>query len=263
MSTDTEKLEEAAKSFSFKAAIAVTAFMALVGIYIYLIKGLAYLDVWMLPYAALYIGAAVGMFFVIRTFNPALLGVCIVLAVLALTLSLTKIGWAKAYYENPEPFTFDAYIDKYPSWEEHILSPLLGKPDWVGFEKDCARPVLNKKEPGANCTTMAAIQNQYRIDSKKALDDYIARMRHTVSMVNKRGSMNAAQYKNCILSKECAEIPILPEGAPDTIKPDDQNFARVSKAFWDLAEAKPLSPEVCDYSILCRVLVATGAVKFE
>jgi hypothetical protein len=264
MNEDIRKLEEANLDFSLKLAIGFGILMGLLGVYFYFIKGLASLDFTLLPYVIVYAGLSVVAFFSFKNEKAKEGAVIGGVALLVLILSVIKISWQNKQFERQEPFIFYEHVEKFPTWEGYLLAPVLKSPNWLLFAKECGYPVIQKKPFNTACASMASIQGRYNINAMQEINDYHGRMQRTAMTIEKRGSMNGVAYRECILKKECAEIPLLPNDVnPDEIQPGDDRYNHISRPYWDLVEKKPLTPELCDYITLCRVLRQTGAMTFD
>ncbi len=261
---ESDRLQEANEQLGGRMGLGLFAVFVTIGVFVFFVYGFAYLEFSSLPYMLAYAALCAAFYFSLKNFQILrVLGIT-VLAALVMLLAVTKINFQKAYYENDTPFMFLAYIENYPSWEGSLLSSVTGQPNWVKFAKECGEPVQKGLTFRDDCRTYLGIEKRYNIDMNKEVEEYLARMRHTASLVQKRGSLTAPQYKNCIYKRECAEIPIMQkEVKPSDIDPQDQQFLYITKAYWDLVEAKPLSPEICSFMTLCQVLRTTGAIRFE
>lgn len=264
MSYEQDRLKEANEALNKNISLVLAGVFALIGVAVFFFYGFAYVELSTLPYMLVYVGACALVYFSLKTFNILRVLVMTVVAGLILTVSLMKINWQKSYYESKEPFMFLAHIDDYPSWEENMIAPLTGAPNWVKFASECGKPAQEGEGYREDCKSLVTIKRRYNLDMNAELDEYLARMRHTASLVQRRGSLTAPQYTNCIYKRECAEIPVLPQDVkPEDIDPENQQHVYITKAYWDLVEGKPLSPEICSFITLCKVLRTTGAISFE
>lgn len=261
---ESDKLQEANDELNGKIGLGLFAVFVTIGVYVFFVYGFAYLEASFIPYMIAYAVLCVLLYLSLEGFQVLrILGIT-GLAALVMMVSVTKINWQKSYYESEEPFMFMAHIDEYPSWEMNLISSFTGKENWVKFARECGDPARLGFSFREECRSYAGIQQRYNINMNVEVEEYLARMRHTASLIQKRGSLTGPQYKNCIYKGECAEIPLLEkEVKPEDINPEDQQFLYITQAYWDLVEAKPLTPEVCSFMTLCQVLRTTGAIRFE
>lgn len=264
MNDDVKKLKEASLDFSLKVAIATTGLLFVCGIYFYFIRGLASIDLTLLPYMAIFTALTFFTFMAFKdeSFNKGVLFTLLAFVVLA--LSAVKISWQNKQFSMKEPFIFYAHVEEFPSWEAYLLNPFTKQPNWLLFAKECGYPVLRGETFDAACTSLNSIENRYHFDAFQIVKDYHSLMQRTAALIEKRGTMNGEAYRTCVLKKECAQIPLLPTDVnPDEIAAGDDTYNHISRPYWDLVENKPLTPELCDFFPLCRVLRKTGAMKFE
>lgn len=264
--TDEEdkKLEALNQGFNDNLAMWGTACLGFFGVWFFGVFALAYIGLTFVPYIVVYVAAMGGLYFAFKKFKILHIIGLLFLICLTLLLSSVKLNWKKNYYESDAPFLLQAHIESVPAWEAHLLSPVLGVPDWFRFNEECAEPAINRQSVRSDCQNLAAINARYNLDMKKELDDYLFRMRHTAGLIKKQGSLTALQYKACVQKRECAEIPMLPaDVTEETIDPENEEHLRISRVFWDLVDDRPLNEAICDYMTLCQVLKQTGAVSFE
>ena len=69
-------------------------------------------------------------------------------------------------------------------------------------------------------------------------------------------------YEACIHAGDCAPVPLLPASADSAQVATGSAYLETRKAFWQLTENSPLTPEICSFIPVCKALRQSGAVKF-
>ncbi len=263
MNTEELKIRKAREDFNFKLATGLTTFMGFLGVFFFFIKGLAFIDAFMLIYILFYGFSVGGIFLFTKKSKIPQVVISFVVAMIMIAVVNVKIGWSNDYYSRTEPFIFSDHIDEYPTWERQFMISMTGQPDWVNFAKGCADSGAKGKRLADVCADKKLIRKKYNINIDEELNAYLKRMQYTVVLINKYGEMPKRKYISCIKKRDCAEIPLLsnPEEYPEEIEPTEGQAAAISRAYWALVEKSPLTPELCEYITLCKVMRKTGAVQ--
>lgn len=194
----------------------------------------------------------------------AILG--ILLATMLLYASLAKVKWNESYLQGlttANAFVLEDYIDEYPSLEEHFFSRTMNKKDWIRFAEVCVTPALAQRPVPGICRDARAIRDTFRIDVKREIDSFLARMQLTAKEVESARIRSGSQYQQCIAEKRCAPIPLLPENVDaDSLVNDSVQHLVVRQGFWDLVEERGLTNNVCQAMVLCRAMLQTGLLNF-
>lgn len=198
-----------------------------------------------------------GLFYVcFRSWRVGLSGICVFTMIFLLGFGVQKFNWRKEYVESRTAFFLEEYITEYPSLEQHIMVSYFSGEDWVGFSRNCAEPAMQGQKIPGDCASAELIQKNYGIDVKKVVKDYFGKMKKTAQKIEKGQMKTAKQYQDCVADKSCAIVPMLPKGVdPEEIDPNSGDFIDVRKAFWSVVNDKDVTPEVCEYIKLCKVLV--------
>lgn len=256
---ETEKQEEFSATRAMVAPIA-TLGLGCVGFYMFA-KDWAYFENGQTGLIACFLAGLVGSFFAFsrKKFFFAVLAVALCGA--ALFASQKKYEWRRDYLEkgaSGNPFVLEPYITAYPPYEEYLLASWLGKPDWVRFAQDCIEP---ENEPEKVCSSISAILQKYNIDVTATLNAYRNKMAQTAQKIVDGKITKKIDYMNCLSSKQCAEVPLLPPDVDaDMIDPESDDFLQIRKPFWQLVNDKTITPEICAWISLCRSLGKTGAL---
>ncbi len=268
MSDDFDDLAVApseATNKSFTAAI-VAGLVGAIGLFFF-VKDWAYFEAGQMLLIVVFIVLAAGVFFSLRSVRTGTAILLIMLAIVTIFFSQQKYAWRKAYMlsaKSGNPFIFEPYIDSYPSYEQYILAPILKRPDWVRYERECAEPLAQDLKPPASCKSLTQIKAVYNIDMNKVMQDYRARMSQTAKRVQKGQIKKKNQYQACIATKQCAEIPLLPPDVDaDKIDPNSTDYLEVRRPFWQLINNNDISPEICNFMTLCRILLQSGAMDYN
>ncbi len=252
------------EEFSAARAMTVpvaTLILGCVGFYMFA-KDWAYFEDGQMGLIACFLAGMVGVFYALTRRRAMLALVMLALCVGTIFASQKKYEWRKAYLEKRaagEPFVLEPYISAYPPYEEYLLAPWLGTPDWVRFARDCIEPDdITVKA----CTSLSAIRQRYNIDVMAVLNAYRAKMARTAQKVVDGKITKKIDYTNCLSSKQCAEIPLLPpEVSADQINTESDDYIQIRKPFWQLVNDKTITPEICAWIGLCRALGKTGAIN--
>lgn len=121
------------------------------------------------------------------------------------------------------------------------------------FVKACVEPVLaGKDDVGAACRSAQAIADTYNVDIKAHIEARHALMKATARRIAGGELLKPQDYKACIASGQCAEVPLLPHNVDPEKMTAEQRLA--SEAFWDLAEQDRMTRRVCDLIPECRAM---------
>ncbi len=136
--------------------------------------------------------------------------------------------------------------------ESSVLEPFL---------KACVEPVLaGKNDVGPACRSPQAITDTYNIDIKGHIDARHALMKTTARRIADGELLKPQDYKACIASDQCAEVPLLPADVdPEKMTPEQR---LTSEIFWDLVEQDRMTKPVCDLIAECQVMVKLNVIDY-
>ncbi len=127
----------------------------------------------------------------------------------------------------------------------------------AAFVKTCVMP----DEPtDARCKNKADILAAWDVDIDALIEQRRVLMVSTVKrMVN--GELRRHHlYENCIQQGDCAPVPLLPDNVDAASIASGNAYLTTRKAFWQLAENSPLTPEICQFMDICRAMQAAGVI---
>lgn len=182
-----------------------------------------------------------------------------------ITYSTQKFEWRKDYIQSAERgkfFALEAYIDKYPTFEEHTFSSFMDTPKWVEFSKECYEPLLGDStiaDLSNKCRNETTIRENYNVNVSDMINDYYRRMANTAKQIEKQRFKTKVQFENCIQTKKCAMIPLLPEGAE--VDATSNDYIDIRDQFWSLINDKTMSATNCNFFDLCRVMTKAGIYR--
>lgn len=262
-----DSLDEEKKGYSAARALlapVATLVAGLAGFYMFA-KDWSYFESGQSGLIACFIAGLVGLFFSLARNKMALAVLAALLCAGTIVASQKKYEWRRDYLEKSRagtPFVFEPYIVHYPPYEEYLLAPWMGTPDWVRFARACADPVQSGDTPAKACSDLAAIRQTYHIDAMGAVNTYRLKMAQTAQKIADGKITKKIDYLNCLSSKQCAEVPLLPpEVDADMIDPGSDDYLQIRRPFWQLINDKSITPEICGYISLCRILDKTGALE--
>lgn len=210
-----------------------------------------------------YVASCFILFFAVRLWNIPLFVIAVLVLGGVQTYSQLKFSWRENYIESAKagkPFALEEYIDKYPTYEEHVFR-ILKAPDWVRFNEDCVQPALAASPVKSQCATLESINDTYNLDVKRTMVSHYARMRSTAKQIQAGKLSKRSAYVTCLAAKTCATIPLLPKNVDaNKVDPTSRDYIEVRTAFWSLINDKRMSSEVCNLNPLCKSLVAMNAV---
>lgn len=180
-----------------------------------------------------------------------------------LGFSTAKFDWRRSYIQESlsTPFPYEAYIDRYPTLEEHIMAQFGLRPNWVGFKEMC-HDALKKGNPiPGECRTLAGIKENFGIDMRHILRGHFRKMKKTADLIYKKRLVRKQQLENCLRKKECALVPMLPPDVDASqITEDSREHLQIRRTFWEIIDNKTMTPKVCLFNDLCRDLGEMGAL---
>jgi len=243
------------------SSLIVSIMLLLSGLYVFF-KDSAYMEpnhYWLL---LAYIAFNIAFYFFFKLWRVALATISLFTMMFVLIIIVQKYEWRKDYVNASVPFFLEEHITDYPTFEQHLYTSYFGGEDWIGFSRDCAEPSLLNKPTPLECRSFSMIQATYGLDLKNEAKLYFRKMQSTAKKIE-RGSMKTAQqYRVCVQSKGCAEIPMLPKGvSAENIDPNSNAYIEVRKAYWDLIDKKEITPAVCNFMKLCKVMLKLELVK--
>lgn len=246
-------------------ASVVLAVFLLIGVFAYLGR-YAYAENGHNWYLFFYVLACMALFLGIRRFNIPLIVMSLLLAFGIQGFANQKFNWRQSYVSDAiagQHFALQEFIETYPSYEQYVFR-FLGEPDWVRLNRDCIQPALNDAPVGPHCTSTDSIFNYYNIDLIREMSGYAHRMRTTAKLLEDGKLTRRHEYINCIESKRCATIPLLPRGVDaEQIDPMSQDYLDIRQAFWSLINDKRLSPEACTLTPMCQAMVKLNLVQIN
>ncbi len=129
------------------------------------------------------------------------------------------------------------------------------------FLTACVEPVLaGKDDVGAACRSTQAITDTYNINIKDHIDARHALMKTTARRIADGELLKPQDYKACIVSDQCAEVPLLPANVDPEKMTAEQRLA--SEAFWDLVEQDRMTKPVCDLIPECQVMAKLKVIDY-
>jgi len=221
--------------------------------------------------ALIFVLMCVALFFALRLAKGALSIVSLIFIIGLLIYSGQKFDWRESYVTAAQAghhFALDAYIDSYPTFEQHNFAGLLGEPQWVNFSKTCYEPLLKaedisraRKNLDRKCKTAATIREAYNVDIADMVNNYYRRMTTTARQIERERFRTKEQFAKCIQDKRCAMIPLLPEGVQ--VSANSRDFLEIRNQFWSLINDKTISAANCDFFDFCRVMRAADLYKIR
>lgn len=244
-------------------AIATTLLLFIIGGFIFL-KDVVYYEREQLYYISLYTALALLSFVLMARQKFILFGVVVAVMAGILGFSTLKYDWRKNFITatdyGQKPILLER-IDRYPSFEAHLISRFQKEPNWIGFTNDCLTPALSGQTIETTCLNSAVVMSEYGIDIDAEIEDQYQRMSYTVQQIERGRIKNDRQYRGCVASKRCAPVPLLPQGVKaDEIDPRSEDHLEVRQLFWQIAAGGELSREVCVFNQLCNAVMKAGIV---
>jgi hypothetical protein len=174
-----------------------------------------------------------------------------------------KFDWRKDYVEG-EPFILESYMSEYPTMEQNTFGGLLGEKRWVQFADDCVKPSMGGVAPPPTCRSKQNIIDEYNIDPTDLINNRFKIMKRTAQRIEDGELKTKRAYQQCLMNKTCAIIPLLPANVdPEKIDQQSEDYIETRRMFWSLINDTQISPEICEYIDLCRVLRNSGVVPIE
>jgi len=208
----------------------------------------------------IYLGLCLVIAFKEAHFLGNLTVLSVILAVGVLGYSHQKFEWRKNYViqsQSGNHFVLDHYIEHYPAYENYLFRSVSGQSNYIDFANDCYKPALNKQQVGSDCRSVNLIKSRYNIDINMMIDAHYKLMQKTAKLFEQNRITNKTQYAKCIADKRCAIIPLLPTNTNiDDIEKDKDAYIDIRRQFWSLLDKdnKFITPEICDFMDLCRVM---------
>lgn len=190
-----------------------------------------------------------------------------IMMVTTLVYSWMKFDWRADYIKNAKngnAFILETYIDDYPTFEDHYFPILSDKPQWVHFANDCYKPATKSQDMAQTCRSTSLIQTNYNINLDRVIRNHFRKMKTTAEMLQQGQLLNKEQYRRCLTTKRCAIIPLLPADAEGKeIDASSDDYIQIRRQFWSLVNDKEISPEICEFIDLCRVMRDQNVVPIE
>lgn len=237
------------------ASLAVSALLIIGGIYTFLQNG-SYMEKNHGWFMLAYFSFCAAFYFTFKAWKLFLAVPSFILALACLGIIVQKFEWRKDYVDAPTPFFLEEYITEYPAYEDYIKSKFLDEANWVDFSRDCAEPAVLGQPAIPECSSISMVQTNYGINLRNEVNAHFRKMQNTARRVERGQMKTARQYMQCVQSKSCAEIPMLPPGVKaDEIAENSNKHMDIRKAYWQLIDEKKVTPEVCDFMKLCKVML--------
>jgi len=114
------------------------------------------------------------------------------------------------------------------------------------------------------CTSSEQIMVTYNIDIINAMRLHTGKMQRTAKMLEQGKLTKRSEYLQCIATKSCVSIPLLPKGVDaDKLDPTSKDFIDIRQAFWSLVKDKKMSKETCGVTPICKALVSMRVINPE
>ena len=249
------------------SSVLISIFVLLVGV-TYLLGQWQYYEEGQGILLGIYALASFALFFALRFARWGQIISAIILISLILFYASVKFDWRKEYVDNANsgrPFIMENYIDEYPTLEEHTFGFLWSEPQWVNFTDDCITPILSGARTATpECRSNQTILENYNIDITQIIEKHFMKMKRTAQRIESGDMKTKNDYQRCLTNKSCAIIPLLPANVdPTTIDQQSTDYLLTRKMFWSLVNDTKMSPEICEYIDICRVLRDTGVIPIE
>jgi hypothetical protein len=127
----------------------------------------------------------------------------------------------------------------------------------AGFVRAC---VLPDEPTDERCRSKSAIKAAWDIDIDQMIEQRRVLMVSTVRRMVSGELIKRDVYQNCIIAGECAPVPMLPDHIDSAALASTTAYLDTRKAFWQLADDSPLTPEICTFMDICRAMRAAGVV---
>lgn len=130
----------------------------------------------------------------------------------------------------------------------------------VAFIRAC---VLPDDPTDVDCRAKSAIKDKWDIDIDQMIEQRRVLMVATVRRMINGELLKRDVYESCIAVRECAPVPLLPDYVDSAALASTHAYLDTRKAFWQLAEDSPLTPEICTFMDICRAMRAAGVVTIQ
>lgn len=198
------------------------------------------------------------LFFAVRFIKVMQILAAFLLLGLIIFYANQKFDWREEYISNAmkgDHFILQEYIDQYPTMEEYNFGWLWSEPRWVHFARECVEPGMNKRNVEPACRSAGGILEEYHIDIQSVINQQFKKMQSTAQKIERGQLKDKRQYQNCLDQKQCAFIPLLPANVdPEQVKRESEDYLVIRQTFWSLVNDREISPNVCEYMLLCRVM---------
>jgi hypothetical protein len=246
-----------------KIALLGTLGLLTIGLYVFY-SGSAYLEPGQSIFLTLFLVTCCCFYVLMRSQTITFSSAAAFIALFFVFIMYSKSEWRQSYIEamnSQKGFYLDEYMDKYPTWEQQIWIRLSGGPNWVDFNNECALPYLRGRDVKTKCVSFTVIEKEYGLDMKSELQDHFQKMKKTAQRIEKGQIKNVRQYRNCILDKSCALVPMLPKGVEtDKLDNNSPQYGNIRKAFWSIINDQNITPEVCEFMRLCDLLIDLNVI---
>ena len=127
----------------------------------------------------------------------------------------------------------------------------------AAFVRAC---ILPDEPTDPRCRSKADIKTAWEIDIDQLIEQRRALMVSTVRRMVSGELTKRDIYESCIIAGECAPVPLLPDHIDAAAIASSTDYLDTRKAFWQLAEDSPLTPEICNFMDICRAMRTAGVV---
>jgi hypothetical protein len=127
----------------------------------------------------------------------------------------------------------------------------------AAFIRACVMP---DELTDSRCRNKADIKAAWGVDIDQMIEQRRVLMVATVRLMVGGTMTKRDVYESCIAAGQCAPVPTLPDHVDAAAIASTTDYLETRKAFWQLAEDSPLTPEICNFMDICRAMRAAGVV---
>ena len=243
-----------------RSAIIVSAVFLIGGLYMFF-SNAEYIEDGHNRLMLIYSGLCLVFFWLFKKWKLVPLVLCVFVMVTIMVFVMQKFEWRKNYVEASSPFFLEEYITDYPTLEDYLIASYRGGENWIAFSKNCAEPAMLGKRAPSDCSSLQSVKDNYGIDLKKAAFSQFKKMQSTAKRIETGKFKTSTQYKNCVETKSCAEIPMLPNGVDaQKIAKQENAYVEIRRAYWALIDERKITAPVCEFMKLCRIMIKLDIV---
>lgn len=239
--------------------IALTVLFTFTGIYV-VYGGWGFFDASLVYLLVPYILCVIGFYMAMSAEKFLVIFATLIVGITSLVMMSNAFEWRRSYVENG--FLLEAYIDKYPSYIQHLSTNVFGGEDIVAFSNECLGTKKYKVERislPATCRSRNEILGNYNVDVYTMVRNYHKKMQSTAKQIE-AGRAKQIGYPLCVNNKKCAYIPLPPSEMTEQqiSESTDPNITILRDGFWDLIDKPYVTANVCLNMYLCNTLVELG-----